>query len=463
MKQSLSSFVELKRRVFPILQRFFLRSYADILAQLDYWMERSKKTIDGRLWFYKTYEELARELELSISTVRRAIAFLKSIGVLLVERHSKETWYQANWYSINYEVLFAGIDEFESGIKTIEQIVVFKAIASICSKWSLHSIDSTSTKTPHSLEAESEKKVLDEEVTLQDLGVDDSAKEPQPQALGAEEKPEELRASYKESAVDEIPSTVSRKPNKRINDENREKYVWEIAVGRPYPVFLNWWADTKYKPQGGRWETGAYSCAYSEFYKDCTRTEVAIYPQFLEYLRTVTEICNQHLANDMQPILPSCFIAKPEPSQSNTEALMANVKALIERGASVALPQKVATPSCQQAMRFSEAEKGAVISPLVKFQCIEPRRKKFFTEVKGFEKEIAELNDWLKSDSEILKEQAGRLAIARGYGIERSPKTGEVVKVFQKIESKVLNQEQEPNWEKVSKLIKETEKEYLKE
>ena len=83
-------------------------------------------------------------------------------------------------------------------------------------------------------------------------------------------------------------------PLSKTKDE--VQHIWEIAPKRPFPVFLNWWADRKYKPQGGKWEVAATSNAYSEFYKDCDRTSVAIFPEFLEYMQQVAQNCNQQIA-----------------------------------------------------------------------------------------------------------------------------------------------------------------------
>jgi hypothetical protein len=74
------------------------RSAATILQQAHYWMSvKGGKTIDGIKWFWKTYEQWAEELSLSISTARRAIAKLKSLGLLEIKKLSAKTHYQANW------------------------------------------------------------------------------------------------------------------------------------------------------------------------------------------------------------------------------------------------------------------------------------------------------------------------------------------------------------------------------
>jgi hypothetical protein len=415
---SLSNLLNQKRRAFPILERIFSNSYASFLAQLDYWMERTSKIKNGRKYLYKTYEQWSEELNLSTSTIRRIVSFFKGIGVIEVERLSKQTWYQSNWYSLSYNKLEAIVDEWSEGIQSLEQIVVFKAIASICSKWSLLSIDTTSKNTLHSLEAEKEKNDLTEEFSPQNLGI------------------EEKQAFIPDKGIDPNQDKVSAaprstRPKKRTNEDvDRDKYVWEIAVDRPYPVFLNWWADTKYKPQGGRWEADAIGCAYSEFYGNPKRTEVAIYPQFLEYLNLVSENCNQLQTNDMQAALPSCFIAKPEPTQENTEILMGNVATLVERGATVALPQKVATPSCTQVMQFDEAQKTAAISPLAQLKAVAPQQlQRQRKTLRNSAVDVQELNEWLLSGQPALRKEAEKIAFSRGYKIERD-ENDEPLKIF---------------------------------
>lgn len=41
MSASLCDQIEIKRRVFPELESIFGKSFADFLAQCDYWMERA--------------------------------------------------------------------------------------------------------------------------------------------------------------------------------------------------------------------------------------------------------------------------------------------------------------------------------------------------------------------------------------------------------------------------------------
>jgi hypothetical protein len=163
------------------------------------------------------------------------------------------------------------------------------------------------------------------------------------------------------------------KPNPKENSGVIEREVWEIAPSRPYSVFLNWWADRKYKPQGGHWETDARGNAYSEFYRQRDRTTVAIFPEFLEYMQQVALNCDQLLAAGIKAILPSCFVAKPDATHANVEQLMKNISQLVERGAQVALPTNSVTPACTQSMNFAIAA-GSDISALSKLEAVVPEQ-----------------------------------------------------------------------------------------
>lgn len=161
--------------------------------------------------------------------------------------------------------------------------------------------------------------------------------------------------------------TKINKPFKKVKQQ-----TWEIAPKHPYPVFLNWWADKKYKPQGGKWEAAAPSNAYSEFYKDCDRTSIAIFPEFLEYMQQVAENCNQQLASNIKAFLPSCFNAKPESSSENVGQLMQNISELVDRGVQVALPTDSPTPSCNQSIEFAIATETKDIAALKTLKSQEP-------------------------------------------------------------------------------------------
>ena len=59
------------------------RTASLVYQQLKYWSRHSQHHYDNKLWFYKSGEELAEELSLSVSTVRRALKRLLSLGLLV--------------------------------------------------------------------------------------------------------------------------------------------------------------------------------------------------------------------------------------------------------------------------------------------------------------------------------------------------------------------------------------------
>jgi hypothetical protein len=392
------------------------RNEAIFLQQTHYWMSvKGGKVVDGTKWFWKTYQQWAEEMCLSISTVRRVVSHLKQLGLVSVERLAAKTYYQANWYTLNRDVLEAFVQN-----EHIEAPIVDN---SNCLKRAAHNIDSASNKTSHSPEGERENPPILSNTSNSQVPEISSNSETQPKIF----------SENKVNHENNIPTAGSINPKKRTNleNKNREKFVWEIEVGRPYPVFLNWWADTKYKPQGGRWEADAYGCAYSEFYNNPSRTEVALYPQFLEYITTATQACNQVQNDNRQAILPSCFVAKPEATQENTQTLMANIKTLIERGAAVLVPNKSATPTDAH-QSFAEATGTAQIKKLPQLKKsvnLEEERRRFNYLHNQPEAQIALLNEWLVSSSQELKVEAVKMATVNKFYLERN-QNGEVVSVF---------------------------------
>ncbi len=391
------------------------RNEATFLQQTHYWMSvKGGKVIDGTKWFWKTYQQWAQEMCLSVSTVRRVVNHLKQLGLISVERLAAKTYYQANWYTLNRDALETFVQN-----EHIEMPIMDN---SNCSKRAIPNIDSTSDKTPHSLEGERETTPIPSNTPNLEA----------PEIPSNSETPPKIFNEKKVNHESNIPADGSIKPKNRtsLENENREKFVWEIEVGRPYPVFLNWWADTKYKPQGGRWEADAYGCAYSEFYNNPSRTEVAIYPQFLEYITTATEACNQVQNDNRQAILPSCFVSKPEATQENTQALMVNIKTLVERGAAVLVPTKSTTPT-DASIPFSEAVGAAQIKKLPQFfesVNFEEERRRFNYLHKQPKAQIALLNEWLVSDSQELRLEAEKMAMIKKFNFERD-QNGEVVAV----------------------------------
>ena len=153
------------------------------------------------------------------------------------------------------------------------------------------------------------------------------------------------------------------------NTSSYQKEVWEVAPGKPDPVFLAWRAKTKYEPQGGHWANDALGNAYAEFYNNPAKTGAVLFPQFMEYMQVLAQNGHQQQFSGGEFLLPSLFKALPAPSEENLQQLIANVEHLVAGGARVALPQ--ATPSCQQSISLAEAISSR-IAPLPDLQLAQP-------------------------------------------------------------------------------------------
>lgn len=104
---------KLEKNIFlipPLLAAEIGASAATVLQQIHYWVQNPKcgSVIDGVRWIYNTYEQWQKQLKyLSISTIRRAIAKLRDMNLILIEQHDKSEWNHRNYYTVNYESLKA--------------------------------------------------------------------------------------------------------------------------------------------------------------------------------------------------------------------------------------------------------------------------------------------------------------------------------------------------------------------
>ena len=67
------------------------RTASLVYQQLKFWSKHSQHQFEDKLWFYKKGEELAEELSLSVSTVRRALKRLLSLGLLVRQQWWKHS------------------------------------------------------------------------------------------------------------------------------------------------------------------------------------------------------------------------------------------------------------------------------------------------------------------------------------------------------------------------------------
>lgn len=177
------------------------------------------------------------------------------------------------------------------------------------------------------------------------------------------------KEEYRQSS--DIPKKRTKKVVVDVVDEVQEpQYVWEIAKDKPFPVFLNWWANIYYKPKGEEWEVAAYRNAYNEFYNNPKAATNALFPQFMKELKVIVERVNQGQFNKVEAanVLPSWFIEEyPDPTPENIQQLMINLDIVIERGVQVALPSKAATPS-SLTTDYSQVQEQSKVKPLPQLQ-----------------------------------------------------------------------------------------------
>jgi hypothetical protein len=76
-----------------------------LLAQIDYWLERSGHFVDGHFWVYNTLEEWARQLGVSGSAIKRAAQSLEKQGLILRRHLARAPYDRTLSYTICYERL----------------------------------------------------------------------------------------------------------------------------------------------------------------------------------------------------------------------------------------------------------------------------------------------------------------------------------------------------------------------
>lgn len=363
-----------------------------LIQQIHYWLQNEKVGYvlrDGRRWIYNGYSDWIEQLFpwKSISSISRMVTDLENRGWVITKRFyqcKREIGFvdrpptafhednQRKWYCLDYDQILAdtGFDLLSQpykGHKTLKRspranLQKCKLLLANLQNASCISANSSyinNQTTNHTLSNEQTEQVISSPLhspVPATPSVGDA-----PSAAVYEDLSQTLANSLSVDSQTERSSVEinSSAPacNKNLQSPQRQKFVWELAVGEPYPAFLNWRYQTHYKPQGGRWETGGSKFAYSEFYKDPGATTATLYRDFLDYIHRATENANQLAAAGMDVILPSVLAdRKPAPTEENTQQLMHNVQHLVEEhDAKVALPQSVPTPSCRQAISWAEA------------------------------------------------------------------------------------------------------------
>lgn len=384
---------------------------AGLLQRINYWLQNDKTGYilgDGSKWIYFGYKKIQKQLSwLSEHQIGRMIRALENVGWLISDKfynlkrnigfaNDPPDFHEDNqrkWYKLDYQQIYMDtgftFDNVETPPKEPKRALRAKVQNCTVQSTNLHdaiceTAQSSIKEDPNSHYQKREAVEEREKINFyQEKEFDPWAEEliPDPPEIplpcqGIKEEPPLSNPEPHEGKYSAAPGQGFEKrfkPPSKLNSQAVEKEIWEIAKSRPYPVFLNWWADKKYKPQGGRWEADAIGNAYSEFYNKRDRTTVAIFPQFLEYMQQVAQNCNQQLAAGIKAILPSCFVAKPDATHGNVEQLMQNISELVDRGLQVALPTNSATPSSTQSMNFAIAA-GSNIAALDKLEAVVPEQ-----------------------------------------------------------------------------------------
>ena len=81
------------------------RLEAMLLAQIDYWLERTNNFAYGHFWVYNTMAEWGRQLGVSESAVKRAALHLEEMGLIKRCRRNKAPYDRTLSYTICYQKL----------------------------------------------------------------------------------------------------------------------------------------------------------------------------------------------------------------------------------------------------------------------------------------------------------------------------------------------------------------------
>ncbi|MEM8777985.1 MAG: hypothetical protein AAGF26_03750 [Cyanobacteria bacterium P01_G01_bin.49] len=386
---------------------------AIFLSQLSYWLKKEdcgRMTRDGKHWIYNTYQKWVSQIKsLTIGQFGKMIRALASLGLIekttfAEQKHSlkKEkpvgfsSWNNTTWVTLCVEKIIelTGWEPFEN--ETEDEIIEEKSEAknsesvepapranllnrtsddSQSNDGMFHSESSSIYKENLSISKDGENSFKKEKKAGLSNTSSGSYPDSPTDKEQLSEKPNisekdncrrssEVRNNRNNEVSGNLPSPPIRV--KRTIEQNAVQEVWEIAIGRPFPAFLNWRASIHYKPQGGKWETDAYGNAYSEFYRNREKTTAVLFPQFMNEVRGITEKVHQAQSCDAiaANVLPSWFIESlPDATPENVSQLMKNLDAVIERGTRISLPSKSNTPS-DMTVDYSTAHSQVDIKPL---------------------------------------------------------------------------------------------------
>lgn len=94
-------------QVLPSLAKAVGLNEAIVLQQSHYWLRHARVKHDGKMWFYKTFDEW-QEQDFpfwSTRTIKRAVTSLINQDLLLVNKLASNSFNRVNHYTVNYEKL----------------------------------------------------------------------------------------------------------------------------------------------------------------------------------------------------------------------------------------------------------------------------------------------------------------------------------------------------------------------
>jgi hypothetical protein len=282
----------------------------DAISELDHWLQtESGKVFEGIRWIFKTFKDWWHDW-LPTATeykVRQTLEVLRELGIFRFEQHQlhQKRFDRCSWWSIDYEKLksFASLDHLDE--------IAYSHLDAIAN----HTHTDTTVQIPLStLSNEEQREVVNK-------NEDKLHPEPEPDLSAKPQKTEDLSPKPKTQTGVNIP------PPTKQNLKEREKFDWEIEPGKLYPDFIRWRANTWYKPQGGRWEDAAQSCATSEILRK-GEGAAKLWEEFLVYAdRSASNAIAISKSGGILS-LPSAFSDKPALTSEEVGGKLAVAKAM---------------------------------------------------------------------------------------------------------------------------------------
>lgn len=345
---------------------------AHLISQIHYWLENSSAgyLIEGVKWIYNGYKEWAKQLPwLSVSQVGRLVRELEKEKLIITDNYNFNRYDRRKWYHLNYELIKEKTGWNPKGLKkslpskNSEQKSEKEnsppespepLISSNLQNERMNSVNpqngfcesdrfiykdyppntqnffSGAEEENSGFPAKKEEVAVSHDSVISEEGKGDvliDHDSPSHQDLDLDLSKGFGKTTKKEKKEEKDNFTEEGKEGVKLATQYeekvqsqpvvgslpREKYEWEVAVGRPHADFVRWRANLHYKPQGGHWATGAASHAVSEIIKKSESQPEAVrwmWQDFLEYAERSADNALSAEATGSTPSLPACFEEK---------------------------------------------------------------------------------------------------------------------------------------------------------